>query len=252
MGDALYYLRASPYFEGISATQAFALAKSSELRHYEPGDIVTRAGLPATDVICCVEGSILLYRKNSESGATLALGLLEAPSIFGDAECSVKSPWLCSARAETAAVCVRIPFEALCFVLEANAQVAARLYYDASRRHLLANYTAQMATLYSPETRLLRALIDFAEAFGAEHDDRFEISRDVSLNDLAAVLGVTKKTVQRAISTLEAEQALLRDPKTKQWIVRKSKSLWERVPADGFGLFSSGARMPRTLLKSRV
>ncbi|MBI5511568.1 MAG: Crp/Fnr family transcriptional regulator [Deltaproteobacteria bacterium] len=79
-------LRQSDLFESFSDQDLKRHAAACQERIAEAGQVVARVGLPLESVLYLAEGMLVVYRRNKASGVTLLLGLLEAPSIFGDAE----------------------------------------------------------------------------------------------------------------------------------------------------------------------
>jgi CRP/FNR family transcriptional regulator, cyclic AMP receptor protein len=201
VAGALALLQRSPVLSAIPSRDLEHLASRCRVVELGAGEIVLRAESPQTAVCYLAGGKLMLYRRHRD--ITLLLGIIESPSIFGDAECAGGVPWMVSARTESPCACVFIPNEDFLACVKTHASVAFQLYQDASVRHLLANFTAQTMALYDIETRLLRLLLEYARAFGRIEGKAAVIEKRVTVVELAEALGVTRKTIDRTLKPLE-------------------------------------------------
>lgn len=224
------------------------LASACDLRWVDEGEILVRAGAPQSHVVFLATGKLVLYRRNKKRGVALLLGLLEAPSVFGDADCIVGGGWSVSARAAEDCACVMIPNERFVRFVKGEKEALWQLYKDSCARHLIANYTAQTLALYDVETRLLRLLLDFAHRFGRIADDTAEVGRALSGSDLAAALGVTRRTVTRAVGKLQQRGVLSRDPDSNQFRIHALGDLSRDLPRQELGVSSRFGETPLPVL----
>jgi len=235
--DPLQILRTAQLFSCLSDAEKKKLARASEVKIFDEGRRLVRAGLSHDAVIFLARGKVALYRRNKKRDVTLLLGILEAPSLFGDAECAAGTHWMCTARAEEDSVCLWIPNREFLALIDGNGELAARMYRDASVRHLLANHTAQTLALYDVETRLQRLLLDFGYRFGRQSGGDVIIDRPISKTELAAALGVTRKTITRAFPPL-MERGVLSTRDDGTLVLHGLDHLKQQLPADLFGLSS--------------
>ncbi len=242
--EALHYLVKSDLFGAVPARELSALASVSDVRFVDAGDLLVRFGAPADRIVFLADGKLAIYRRNKQRDVALLLGILEAPSVFGDAEFAAGTPWMASARAETDCCCVMMPGSAFMNIVERHASLAAHLYKDASIRHLLANHTAQTIALYDVETRLLRLLLDYGYRFGIRDGSNVRLSHPLSQVEIAAALGVTRKTVSRTLGPLEKRGVVSRDGKTGAWTIYDVDALHKVLPQQLFGMSSRLKEQP--------
>jgi CRP/FNR family transcriptional regulator, cyclic AMP receptor protein len=231
-------LQRGDLFSDLSEGERQRLADASEARFVEPDTIFVRAEMPQHAVVFVAEGKVSLYRKNVERDVMLLLGIVEAPSLFGDAEAAAGVPWMISARAEERTWCVMIPNAIFFDVVAASRPLAYRLYVHTCVRHLLANHTAQSLALYDVETRLIRLLLDFARRFGRVEDDAAFIEKPLSQIEMAASLGVSRKTIARALKPLEEKGVVSRSGEEAPWVVRGLDAIEKSLPKHLLGLSS--------------
>jgi CRP-like cAMP-binding protein len=228
-------LRTGKLFESLSPAALASLAAKCEVRTIAAGEVLFRAGAIHAHVVYLTHGRMALYRKNRD--ITLLLGITEAPSLFGDAECAAGVNWMCSVRAEDDCWCALIPNSDFLAAVDAHPELAARMYRDASVRHLLANHTAQTIALYDVETRLLRLLLDYAHRFGRREGKSAIIAKPMSKVAIAAALGVTRKTITRTMQPLE-ERGVIGYTGEDLVVINDLEALSAELPQDLFGLSS--------------
>jgi CRP/FNR family transcriptional regulator len=201
--NALTLLRKGDLFSTLSSAALSRLASVSEVKLIEAGNRVVRAGASHVAVGYLAQGKVAFYRRNPKRDITLLLGVVEAPGLFGDAELAAGTPWMVSVAAEEDVWCVWIPNQPFLDTVRSDAELATRLYLDASVRHILVNHTAQTMALYDVETRLIRLLLDYAQRYGRSDGDTVIIERPITQVDMAAALGVTRQTISRTLGPLE-------------------------------------------------
>jgi CRP-like cAMP-binding protein len=234
--EARQLLNRGQLFSCLAPAELARLGAQCEVRLVAAGGMIVRAESPQNAVVYLAQGKVALYRRNTKRDVTLLLGLVEAPSLFGDAECAAGTPWMCSARAEEDSWCVMIPNEPFLQCVDRHQELCSRLYRDACVRHLLANHTAQTLALYDVETRLLRLLLDYAYRFGVREGDSAVIEKPTSQVEMAAALGVTRKTIARTLLPLEKRKVISR--KGASFVVHDLSKLERSLPRDLLG-FSS-------------
>jgi CRP-like cAMP-binding protein len=231
-------LRTGTLFSVLPPATIANLAAASQVKTLAAGELLFRAGAKHDSVVYLTHGRMALYRRNAARDITLLLGIVEAPSLFGDAECAAGVQWMCSVRAEEDSWCLLIPNQDFLATIDSHAELAARMYRDASVRHLLANHTAQTIALHDVETRLLRLLLDYAHRFGRRDGKSAIIEKPISRVALAAALGVTRKTITRTIQPLE-ERGTIGYDEEGQIAIHDLDALRAILPHDLFGLSSS-------------
>jgi CRP-like cAMP-binding protein len=198
---ALELLARNPVLGLGSPAALEQLAEASTVRRYAAGATVTIARSPQTHVLVLAEGKLALKKRNREAKTQLLVGVIVAPAIYGDAEAySATRRWVASARAAEPTLAVQVPNRALDAFVEREGKAAAALYRDACARHYLAVELMQVHALQKTQHKILRLLMSQATGPGREVQ--------VRPAQLAAALGVNRKTVARNLALLE-EQGLL-------------------------------------------
>lgn len=236
--DAYALLCQSPLFGGLPVAELRALASHTEHRIVEAGRHIVRVGAPLTHLVWLALGTVALYRHNRDREVTLLLGLVEAPALLGDAEWGARVDWTVSMRAERPSSALLIPVGAFEKLLERHGELSMRLYRDACVRHLLANHTAQAMALYDVETRLLRLLVDYATRLGRREAEHVVFEPAIAQTELAAGLGVDRRTIARALQPLTDQGVLERNDQGRVAKLRNVRAMEARLPKDLLGLSS--------------
>jgi CRP-like cAMP-binding protein len=203
-------LRRNPVLASAGDRNLEHLAAASEARHFEPGVVVTRFGMPQTHVLVIAVGELALSKKNRATRSQMLMGILRAPALLGDAELYGRAPWSITATTTKPTTIVAIPNEVFDRAVREDLQLAYGLYKDASCRHLLVIYLMQVMALQTTGHRILRLLMQRAAEQHARKDPPLgEHVIRVDTMNLARAVGVNRKTVARTITGLE-QRGLLR------------------------------------------
>lgn len=197
---ALAFLRRNPVLARGGGAALRLLAGRSEVRLYDTGAVVTRAGSPQTHVIMIADGRVELHRKNRKAGTQFLVGLLEAPQVFGDAELYAGVRWSVSATAVEPTTAVLMPNEDYDRMVSTDGGIAAGLYRDSCARHMLVIQIMQFLALQRTEHQILRLLFDLAPAPPSPGDP---VVAPLSQVRLAQALGVNRKTIARNLKMME-------------------------------------------------
>jgi CRP-like cAMP-binding protein len=236
--QAMTLLRRAPIFASAPAEALQTLAAEAQVRLVDRGKHVLHAGSPLSAIIYLAEGQLLLYRRNKKRGLNVLLGVLDAPSLFGDAEWASGIPWMEDVRAESDCQLVLLPVGIFERFLQKHPRVLFEVYKDACIRHMMANQSLQAMALYDVRTRLLRLLLDFVHQSGRIEDDRGFTGRALRVADLAAGLGVTERTVARALAELK-DEGVLDKTDDGQMIIIGVRAAKQSMPENLLGLSSA-------------
>lgn len=202
-GDLLAQLRQHPVLAAAHAASLARLAERAQVRAYDAGSPVLRAGLSGQSVYFLIQGRVSLYARMRKDRKMLC-GLLDAPAVFGD-DLMLGGPMhlSTSATAEGEVLAILVPTELLAELVERDAHLAKALYREACIRHARIGAILQFMALEPTEDQLLRLLTDLAD--GTTQVDR---SVDLCQSGLARALAVDRKTIARNLKRLVAQGSL--------------------------------------------
>jgi CRP/FNR family transcriptional regulator, cyclic AMP receptor protein len=209
----------------------FGLARLRRLvpgwpRTLRPGDVLAHPGQPLRAMYVVVSGAVSVA-STSGAGRRAILVLIGPGGVLGQESIL----WARGIRAEppvwdgspvdlpaievrTCAPCVTLVFgpRQLASALDLDPQIALWLVASlTARNHALERALAR--TLSFPLTeRLLQSLRELAETHGRDSPDGRRIDVALSQEDLAAMVGATRESVNRSLRHLTASGLVRRDP----------------------------------------
>jgi CRP/FNR family transcriptional regulator, anaerobic regulatory protein len=238
--QTLELLRRNPVLAAANTAALGRLALRSTVGIYGRGDRVATLGSPQEEVLMLAAGAVELWMHGKRKNASLLVGLLHPPALFGDAELFTGSPWLASARAAVdGTTVVRMPNGAFNHLVRADGAAAYGLYADACSRLMLVMRTLRVVGIDPAEQRLLALLSSQAEPGSATPRVRLSQAR------LARALGVDRKTVARDLAALERSGAVRRDGKEAVLLEAPAQHLTDVGRLHGFGTAWRLARQVR-------
>lgn len=193
MVDALSVLSDVPLFERATPAELRRLAEVSVLRDVARGEVVFSQGSACDDFLVVCRGRLKVL-VSSERGSQLVLTVLTAGDTLGELSALDGLPRSASVEAMDDVSVLFVPAAALRELLEQSPQVCLAFAEDLSALvRQLTGATADLIFLDLPR-RLAKLLVE------GEATESFD---GVSQSDLAARLGVTRPSLNRALSSFQ-------------------------------------------------
>jgi CRP-like cAMP-binding protein len=197
--------------EGLSDGLLARILQRSTLRSYRKGEIIFAFGDEEAGLYGVERGSVSLSVDGSD-GSRRILTVQQPGSWFGLVSVIDRKPKMHDAFASETSLIRRLSAEAFDEITGADAghmrEFAVLL---ASQTRLSVEGMLDASTL-TPAARLAKRLLNFVELFG---DDDGVIAVDISQDDLAALLGTSRQTINR----------ILKEWEERDWILLRYKRL---------------------------
>jgi CRP-like cAMP-binding protein len=204
-------LGAQSVLRGLSQELLALVVERSTVRVYGKGEIVCAAGDAEAGLYGVERGGVALSVESSD-GDRRVLTIQEPGSWFGLISAIDRKPKMHDAYASERSLIRRLSAEAFEEITEVDAgymrQFAVLL---ASQTRLSVEGMLDASTL-TPAARLAKRVVNLAELFGG---DDGAIPLNISQDELAALLGTSRQTVNR----------ILRDWEKRGWIALRYKRL---------------------------
>jgi CRP-like cAMP-binding protein len=199
-------LAAFPVFAGLPVSRLETLAAASSRRRFSRGECIFAIGMPATDLYFIERGKIRVSLVSS-TGRTLTIGILSPGEQFGDLFLeSRRREAQAEALTDGQAILVpRGPFEVL---LGAEPRLGINLARGLSRKLEGALRQLDLLSFSSAAERIGRLLVSLARDHGVGDGPRVEIDLDLTHQDIAAMLGVSRESVTIVLNRLKARGAV--------------------------------------------
>lgn len=192
--DALEILQGVELFAAAAAADLALLAQACSPRRLARGQVLFVEGEPSEHLYVVVEGRLKVL-LSSTHGDDLVLAVLEPGDSLGELSVLDEHPRSASAEALEASTLLAVPADAVRELLLRSADstlIWAQALAVTVRR--LTGSTADLVFLDLPR-RLAKLLVDRA-------DSEQRVSLGMSQSEVAALLGVTRQSLNRALSGL--------------------------------------------------
>ena len=193
-----------PLFENISSESLDELARSSRVRQYPQGQILCNEGDPGDNLMVLESGHLRISRWTAD-GEEAVLAVMEAPAVVGELALLDGAPRDATVTAQRAVTIRLIPRTVFLQLIQREPaavqgllRTLAGMVRAGNARH------ADFVGLDVPG-RLAKWLLRHAEnASGVEVTNGTSIELHSSQGELAAELGTTRSTLNRALHTFES------------------------------------------------
>lgn len=231
----------NPVFRPLGDEILRQLAERYPPKVYAPGELVHDKGSESLYQFVLLRGVVRIFHPG-DGGRQVTVKLMRDPVSFGDMELLHGIRRMESVDALTEALIARIPGDNYIQLLKAYPEATYQ-----NLLHILGAFCVvarNEAHVFVPiDRRLANLLLEYAEFFGEQREDKILITHPLSQNDLAAALGANRRTIAGAISTFTKEQLisksgdsyLIHDPSTLERLaepVRNSLCYYAGMPLD--------------------
>lgn len=199
----------NPLFDGVPEEAAAALlTRAGPPLAFAHGEALLGAPAPPAALGFMVSGSALVYKPAGHASRLLMSRLLPGDAFGMAALLGGERPYPTEIIAESACRALFIPKEAMVEAMLCTPALSIR--YIALLESRIGFLTRRLETLIPPDLRerVLQILADFAKPPGAASP---ETVLPFSLSQLAEMLGTSRASLYRALSSLEAEGRLCRE-----------------------------------------
>jgi len=178
-------------------------------RRYRKGVTVFLHGDPGRDLYVIESGSIKICMTTAD-GKEITLAILGAGEFFGELALMDGEPR--SSDAVTMEDCQFLLLERAEFMqfVGEHPSVAHRIIEVLSRRLRDNNELVQDAAFFDVAARLARVILRLADSVGTRDGDAITISRRLTQNDLAGMIGTTRESVNKWLAFYERQRLVER------------------------------------------
>jgi CRP/FNR family transcriptional regulator len=200
-------LRRISYFSGLAADDVRWLAGAVSLDRYAGREILIREDEVCLGFYALLDGRARIY-KTSRSGRQQVLAILQPLDTFN--EVPVFDGGLNPASVETIepSTVITIPREAALALISRSPHAALTLLASFAAR--LRGFTQLVESLAFDDVnrRLARFVAQLARTEGSIRPDGVVVSRSLTVQDIAAMVGTVREVVTRGLAQLEREGLL--------------------------------------------
>ena len=226
--DPVALLRNVPLFARVNERVLALLAARLRRRTYRRNEVIFHRGDPAGALHVIRSGRVKITLPSAE-GEEAIITLMGPGDSFGemaalDANATRSATVTAIEQTETLA----LPREDVLAAARAEPDLALALIQELAERLRKTDALLEDAYFQDLDTRLARRLLELAERQGRQTPEGIEVSFPLTQSDLAGMLGVTRVSINRLLSTYQ-DQRLLRFNRGGTFTILRPDAMRERA-----------------------
>ena len=232
LANRVALLQSLSLFKGLADEALYQLAKDSRHREFKTGEIICYEGDPGSTCHIITKGKVRIFLVG-EDGRELSVRILGVGEIFGEMALLEKLPRSANIETLEDTHTLELAHDVLLDCLRKSPTLALNLLQDLSARLRSSTVDAEELALLTVDERLMRQLQKLAEWSGTPVSDGMRIMVPMTQQELAAMIGTSRESVNRALVRLRRQGKVRLE---KGWIVllneRPSHTIPESRPND--------------------
>ena len=199
-----------PLFAELAPGVLRVLAAESRVRRYPEGQVLFSEGDPGETLLILEEGRVKVSRFMA-GGQEIVLAVQEAPASFGELALVDGASRSATVIAQTPVVVRILPRAVLMGMIHNEPTVAMALMQGLVG--MIRDTNDRLSDLQSLDVpgRVAKWLLSWAERGGTRREDGVTIPFEISQSDLAAELGTTRVSVNKALRMFEGLDVIATD-----------------------------------------
>lgn len=209
MDQKVWYLKNVRLFRDMPDAFAEALHRATIMQHYQGGQMISTPQEMREKIYIVKEGQVNIYEVSPE-GKKLVLDVLGQGDLFGDISFSetISPPAHFAETTKETYLCIASKSEFL-LLLKMWPDIALRLMQEVGMRLQNAEQRIRDFAFHNVLIKIINALIRHAKKHGKETEQYFIVTDRLTHEDIAALVGISRETVTRALQTLKEKKCVM-------------------------------------------
>lgn len=221
------YLKHIPIFEELAPADLASISKVTIERRYKKNMIIFMEGEPGEGFHYVKTGKVKIVRMTPD-GREHIINILGPGEVFAEVLLFNRGPYPATAAALEDSVIGIIKNNDLENVVADNARIALHIIRVMNKKLLHAQMKIKTLALSDTYSRTAQILTRLSQQYGRPVPGGLQIDVDMTRQDLANLIGTTRETVSRVLSSMKKDKVLAFSD--QQIIILDSKRL-ERYTA---------------------
>jgi len=184
-----------------------AVIRSSKLVHFRGKRTLLKEGDAPEQVYCLLDGAVRVYHREKDGNEVL-VKLFRGPALFGEMEVIAERPFLEFVTTLEPSDILMIPAKVFRKLVNTQKPLAVQLVHDLAARLCIATANEKALAFCDVDTRLANLLLDYIAIAGEPCDAGVRISVRLTQESMAHDLGVSRKSLVRALGKLQKQKVL--------------------------------------------
>lgn len=196
-----------PLFKGLSEAGLSRLAEQTWSRRYPEGQVLTSEGDPGDSLLIVESGEVRISRY-TPSGQEVVLAIVEAPDAIGELALIDGAARSATMTAQSAVQIRVVPRAAFLQFLESDSEATMRVMRTVAG--MVRSTNERLSDILSLDVpgRVAKWLLVRAADRGERSERGLVVPFELSQGELATELGTTRVSINKALKTFEALNAL--------------------------------------------
>ncbi|MCC7370118.1 MAG: Crp/Fnr family transcriptional regulator [Chloroflexi bacterium] len=199
----------SPLLANLPAEELNRLGAAARRRSYRRGEVIFHQGDPGDSLHFLIDGRVKVV-LDAESGDEAVIAILGPGDCFGELSLIDGEPRSATVETLEAVQTLSLSRNDFMAFVRANPQTAERMMIALAGMVRRADESMADLVFLDLEGRLVKKLLELADAHGRDIDGAIEIELPITQEDLAAMIGATRASVNKLLGFYEDRGAVQR------------------------------------------
>src|SRR5690349_15795469 len=202
-------LARSPLLANLPQESLVHLASTARRRSYRRGEVIFHQGDPGDSLHFLTDGRVKVV-LDAETGEEAVIAILGPGDSFGELALIDGEPRSATVETLEAVQTVSLSRNDFMAVILANPPAAEQMLIALATMVRRADESMADLVFLDLEGRLVKKLLELADAHGRDVDGAIEIELPMTQEDLAAMIGATRASVNKLLGWYEEQGAIQR------------------------------------------
>ena len=241
--ELVEHLRRNEIFARTGAEKLDHLAALAEVVSYDKEQRILEEGDASEHLFVLIKGVVGVF-YSSEDGVDVLVKIFGAPAVFGEMELIFGQPRQEYVECFEPCIAARLPAKDFMRYMRADADACYVMLKDVASRLAIAAYNERALAFLDANTRLAGLFLSFLEAYGQRTEQGVTLRIKLTYEMLARCLGVTVRSIDRAMTEWAKEGWLTKNRGT--YTFHDLEKLEDKADPERIPLFSKLGLLPHT------
>lgn len=216
-----------PIFENLNNEELLEIVKNINHKEYSKGDVIFTEGNISNTLYFINEGRIKLY-KYTKDGKEQILHILSEGEFFGELELIKPSKYRFNAKSIVDAKICTLSKDEMKSIIMREPEIGIKVLEAIGERLSKIESLVQNLATNDVDSRMAYLLMDLMEKYGENIENSISVKLQLSREDMANYIGVTRETISRKLKKFEDEK-LIKIVGTKNIIILDEEGLKDYI-----------------------
>ncbi len=241
--ELLEHFKRNEIFAKAKPDKVEALANAAEILTFDKEQRILEEGDQSEHLFVLVKGVVGVF-YSSEDGVDVLVKIFGAPAVFGEMELIFGQPRQEYVECFEPCTVARLPSGTFMRFMRADPEACYVMPKDVAARLAIAAYNERALAFLDANTRLAGLFLSFLEAYGERKSDGVTLRIKLTYEMLARCLGVTVRSIDRAMTDWAKEGWLTKSRGT--YTFHDLEKLEDKADPERIALFSKLGLLPHT------